>query len=235
VYETKNDFIYNWRNELKSHSSGQGMLIQRLASDLKQQGYNRSDAIEILASENFDLDMVEKYASSIFQENVKEAQKATYIPVVPTKYDDCKPAVENTLKNVSAKEFAKRLCQGDHAIVKVSNKAFDSLVKLAEYAQKDSNALQTLHSELKPWFEECLLSNVLTAQNSTAKIANTGNNTFRVAIKNHEAEVDLNLGKSNSNKYTQGNYESFGLADEFLVYAADSTSPYERLKKALNI
>lgn len=235
MYETKNDFIYNWRNELKSHSSGQGMLIERLASDLKQKGYSRSDAIEILASENFDLDIVEKYASAIFQENVKEAKKTTSIPVVPTKYDDCKPAVENTLKSVSAKEFTKRLCQGDYSIIKASNKDFDSLVKLAEYAQKDSNALETLHSELKPWFEECLLSNVLTAQNSTAKIATTGDNTFRVAIKNNEADVDLNLGKSNSKKYTQGNYESFGLADEFLVYAADSTSPYQRLKKALDI
>jgi hypothetical protein len=119
--------------------------------------------------------------------------------------------------------------------VKVSNKGFDSLLKLAEYAQKDANALETLHSELKPWFETTLLDSVLTAQNSRASLANTGNNTFRVAMKNSEVDVDLNLGKSYSEKYIQGNYESFGLADEYLVYAADTTSPYERLKKALKL
>jgi hypothetical protein len=107
--ENKNDFIYNWRNELKSHSSGQGMLIQRLASDLKAQGYKRSDAIEILASENFDLGMIEKIASAVYQENIVEASKNVLVPIVPTKYDDCKPLVENSLRKMSAKEFTKKL------------------------------------------------------------------------------------------------------------------------------
>jgi hypothetical protein len=38
---------------------------------------------------------------------------------------------------------------------------------------------------------------------------------------------------STSDKFTQGNYADFGLADEYLVKAADTVSPYQRLKRAL--
>ena len=42
------DFIYNWRNDLKSHSSGMDFLVKSEAENLKLQGYNKSDIIESL-------------------------------------------------------------------------------------------------------------------------------------------------------------------------------------------
>ena len=36
-----------------------------------------------------------------------------------------------------------------------------------------------------------------------------------------------------SNKFIEGNYSDFGLADEFLIKVADTVSPYQRLKRAL--
>jgi hypothetical protein len=47
------------------------------------------------------------------------------------------------------------------------------------------------------------------------------------------AEVDLNNATSSSQKFIEGNYAYFGLADEYMVSAADSISPYARLKRAL--
>jgi hypothetical protein len=52
-------------------------------------------------------------------------------------------------------------------------------------------------------------------------------------MKKGTAEVDLMNGTSTSDKYVQGSYSSFGLVDEFLVKAADTVSPYMRLKRAI--
>jgi hypothetical protein len=53
-------------------------------------------------------------------------------------------------------------------------------------------------------------------------------------MRKGEATVDLTSGTSTSEKFTQGNYATFGLADEYMVSAVNSISPYERLKRALN-
>jgi hypothetical protein len=66
---------------------------------------------------------------------------------------------------------------------------------------------------------------------STIKVASK--NKYVVSLKHGTAEVDLEKGTSTSQRFVEGNYEMFGLADEFLVKAADSASPYERLRKAL--
>jgi len=47
------------------------------------------------------------------------------------------------------------------------------------------------------------------------------------------AEVDLSNATSSSDKFIGGNYVDFGLADEYMVKAADTVSPYQRLKRAL--
>ena len=53
-------------------------------------------------------------------------------------------------------------------------------------------------------------------------------------MRRGEATVNLSAGTSSSEKYTKGNYETFGIADEFIVSAADTVSPYQRLKRALD-
>jgi hypothetical protein len=224
--KNNDDFIYNWRNELKQHADGAYLVAKRMASNLKEKGLGKSDVIELLAVENFDLDLAKRVASKVFDE--KE--------VVPTKYADCAPIIERSLIKLSAKEFAKRLCSGPYAIVKADEKSFDSWVRLAELAKTSANGKNNLHTELKPWVEEALLNSVLVAQNEKPVItaADKSNKIFKVATRKGEATVNLAAGISSSDKFTKGNYETFGIADEFMISAADKVSPYQRLKRALD-
>jgi hypothetical protein len=229
---TSDDLIYNWRNELKGHSSGMKVVANAHAIKLKNQGFNKNEVVELLAAENFDLDLVNKVASVVFNEetNLKTAMEVT---VVPTKYSDCAPIIEKTLEKLSAKEFVNKLTQGNHPIVKVDEKAFESWKRLAELAKRNYNARLSLHSELKPWIEEALLNNILVAETSDVQMKTASKNKYVVSMRHGFAEVDLVNGTSTSVKFQEGNYELFGLADEFMVKAADSVSPYERLKRAL--
>lgn len=229
---TSDDLIYNWRNELKGHSSGMKVVASAHAVKLKNQGFNKDEVVELLAAENFDLNLVKKIASTVFDEetNVKTAME---VAVVPTKYADCAPIIEKTLEKLSAKEFVNKLTKGNHPIVRADEKSFESWKRLAELAKKNYNARLSLHAELKPWIEEVLLNNVLVAQTSEGQMKTASKNKYVVSMRHGSAEVDLTNGTSTSVKFQEGNYELFGLADEFMVKAADSVSPYERLKRAL--
>ncbi len=237
MLENKNndEFIYNWRNELKQSQDGALLVASRMASRLKSSGFGKNDVIELLAVENFDIELCNRVASKLFDAAEAPVEKKVEVAVVPTKYADCAPTIERSLERLSAREFTKRLCSGPYAVVKIDNKQFDSWVRLAELAKTSSNARTALHTELKPWIEEALLNSVLTAQKEKSNVtADKNNKTYRVAMRRGEATVDLNSGTSTSEKFTQGNYATFGLADEYMVSAADSISPYERLKRALN-
>jgi hypothetical protein len=235
--KNNDDFIYNWRNELKQHADGAYLVAKRMASNLKDKGLSKNDVVELLAVENFDIDLARRVASKVFDTNEKVAENNTIeVSVVPTKYADCAPIIERSLIKLSAKEFAKRLCSGPYAIVKTDEKSFDSWVRLAELAKSSANGKHNLHTELKPWVEEALLNSVLVAQNEKPVItaSDKTNKVFKVAMRRGEATVDLSAGTSSSDKYTKGNYETFGIADEFIVSAADTVSPYQRLKRALD-
>jgi len=235
--KNNDDFIYNWRNELKQHADGAYLVAKRMASNLKDKGLSKNDVVELLAVENFDIDLARRVASKVFDTNEKVAENNTIeVSVVPTKYADCAPIIERSLIKLSAKEFAKRLCSGPYAIVKTDEKSFDSWVRLAELAKTSANGKHNLHTELKPWVEEALLNSVLVAQNEKPVItaSDKTNKVFKVAMRRGEATVNLSAGTSSSEKYTKGNYETFGIADEFIVSAADTVSPYQRLKRALD-
>ena len=235
--KNNDDFIYNWRNELKQHADGAYLVAKRMASNLKDKGLSKNDVVELLAVENFDIDLARRVASKVFDTNEKVAENNTIeVSVVPTKYADCAPIIERSLIKLSAKEFAKRLCSGPYAIVKTDEKSFDSWIRLAELAKTSANGKHNLHTELKPWVEEALLNSVLVAQNERPVItaSDKTNKVFKVAMRRGEATVDLSAGTSSSDKYTRGNYETFGIADEFIVSAADTVSPYQRLKRALD-
>ncbi len=235
--KNNDDFIYNWRNDLKQHADGAYLVAKRMASNLKDKGLSKNDIIELLAVENFDIDLAKRVASKVFETTEKVAENNTIeVSVVPTKYADCAPIIERSLTKLSAKEFAKRLCSGPYAIVKTDEKSFDSWIRLAELAKSSANGKHNLHTELKPWVEEALLNSVLVAQREkpTITAADKSNKVFKVAMRKGEATVDLSAGTSSSEKYTKGNYETFGIADEYMVSAADTVSPYQRLKRALD-
>lgn len=229
-----NDMIYNWRNELRSHNDGVVVVANSQAQKYKNQGFDKSEVVELLAAENFDLDIANRVASKLFDSAEEVAQNtAVEVSVVPTKYSDCAPVIERSLTKLSAKEFVKRLCTGPHSIVKTDEKGLGFWMRITE-AAKDTNAGKShLHASLRPYIEETLLNNVLIAQSQEAQIKTASKNKYVVSMKKGTAEVDLTNATSSSDKFIGGNYVDFGLADEFMVKAADTVSPYQRLKRAL--
>ena len=225
--------IYNWRNELRSHNDGVYVVANSQATKYKNQGFNKSEVVELLAAESFDLEVANRVASKLFDSITEEPKTAVEVAVVPTKYSDCAPVIEKTLNKLSSKEFVKRLTIGEHSIVKVDDKNLESWKRLAELAKTNDNAKEELHKELKPWVEEALLNSVLLAQSEKAQIKTASKNKYVVSTRKGEAEVDLSNATSTSKKFIEGNYADFGLADEFMVSAADAVSPYQRLKRAL--
>ena len=63
---TSDDMIYNWRNELRSHKDGVVVVASSQAAQYKAQGYNKSEVVELLAADNFDINVANRVASNLF-------------------------------------------------------------------------------------------------------------------------------------------------------------------------
>ena len=227
------DMIYNWRNELRAHSDGVYVVANSQATKYKSLGYGKSEVVELLAADNFDLDVANRVASKLFDTPETVTKVSVQVAVVPTRYEDCVPVIEKSLAKYSAREFVKRLCTGSHAVVKTDEKGLGFWQRVADIAKSSSQGKNHLHAALKPFVEEALLNSVLIAQSEKSEIKTASKNKYVVSMRKGTAEVDLNNGTSTSAKYTEGNYADFGLADEFMVSAVETVSPYERLKRAL--
>ena len=93
---TSDDMIYNWRNELRAHNDGVYVVANSQASKYKNQGFGKSEVIELLAADNYDIDLAVKVASSLFDEPTVAKKETVAVAVVPTKYSDCVPVIERT-------------------------------------------------------------------------------------------------------------------------------------------
>ena len=82
------DMIYNWRNELRAHNDGVYVVANSQATKYKSLGYGKSEVVELLAADNFDLDVANRVASKLF-DTVEAAQApSVQVAVVPTRYSD---------------------------------------------------------------------------------------------------------------------------------------------------
>jgi hypothetical protein len=230
---TSDDMIYNWRNELRSNKDGVVVVASSQAAQYKAQGYNKSEVVELLAADQYDIDLAKRVASKLFDSPATTVKETVQVAVVPTKYDDCVPVIEKSLEKYSAKEFVKRLCTGSHSIVKTDDKGIQTWLRAAELAKINSNGRVNLHAALKPWVEEALLNSVLVAESEKPEVKTASRNKYIVSNRKGTVEVDLLNATSTGEKFTKGNYADFGLADEYMVGAANSVSPYQRLKRAL--
>jgi hypothetical protein len=230
---TSDDMIYNWRNELRSNQNGAVIVASSQANKYKTQGFTKSETIELLAADNYDLDLVNRVASKVYDAPEEQTKQVIEVAVVPTKYSDCAPIIERSLQKYSAKDFVKKLCIGPHAIVKTDDKGLGFWQRVAEIAKSSSQGVNNLHSALKPYIEEALLNNVLVAQSQKAEVKTASRNKYVVSMKNGTSEVDLLNATSSSRKFIEGNYSDFGLAYEYMVISADKVSTYSRLKRAL--
>ena len=236
---TEADIIYNWQNGLRQTNNGQRVVAAQSATDYQKQGYDAREALELLAAGKFELGVAEQAVYTVYGKEAQaklQTKSVRTAMVIPTAYADVKPIVEETLKKLSAKEFIDRLAKSENPIVKVSQKGLESWYRLASNAKQDAHALNTLHSELKPWVEETMLKSVLLAEREEARVQRVAKDekVFKVAMRKESAEVDLEAGSSTGSRFQKGNFGDFGLADEFMVQAADHVSPYERLRRALS-
>lgn len=231
------EIIYNWRNELRQNNQGERTVAAQSAIDFQKRGFTAQEALEMLAAEKFDLRTAEHAVYTVYGKTAcaESSQPVRTAMVVPTSYSDVKPIIEDTLGRLSAKEFVDRLTKSESPIVRVSQKNLESWYRLAANAKQDAFGLDVLHSELKPWVEETMLKSVLIAEREEARIQKVAKNErrYKVAMRKEAAEVDLDHGTSTGTRFQKGNFADFGLADEFMIQAADHVSPYERLKRAL--
>lgn len=235
VSKTEFDMIYNWRNELRANVQGEQYVAAQAAADYHKRGFSQNEALEMLAADNHDLRIAESAVKMVYEPRTASTKPTRTAMVVPTGYNDVVPVIEDTLSRLSAREFVNRLTKSEQPIVRVSQKQIESLVRLAERAKTTEAGLVELHAELKPWVEETMLKSVLLAEKEKGRIDRIAksNKQFKVTMRKEAATVDLESGTSTGTRFEKGNFADFGLADEFMVQAADHVSPYERLKRAL--
>lgn len=232
------EMIYNWRNELRQNVQGEQFVAAQTAENYKQRGFTAAETLEMLAADKCDLRIAEAAVKSVFEPEAKTAAKkeTRTAQVVPTSYADVAPIIENTLSRLSAREFVDRLTRSEAPIIRMASANVESLQRLAAQAKEEPYALSVLHDELRPWVEDAMLKSVLLAEKEPAQVTAASKNSsrYKVASRKEVAEVDLDNGTSTGSRFQKGHFADFGLADEFMVRAADVTSPYQRLKRALN-
>jgi hypothetical protein len=134
------DMIYNWRNELRSHNDGVFVVASSQAQKYKNQGFDKSEVVELLAADNYDLEVANRVASNLFDSaDITTVKQAIEVAVVPTKYSDCSPIIEKTLEKFSAKDFVRKLTLGEHSIVKTDSKGVESWLSLVKMAKDNPN------------------------------------------------------------------------------------------------
>ncbi len=216
------EMIANWSNSLRQNNDGVRLVAAQTATDLQRRGFSALEALDVMAADHFDIRLAEDVIGEIYNPASPTAAPVAAIKqamVVPTQYNDVAPFIEKKLEELSPRSFINLLAKSENPILRVSQKSLESFYRLAEYAKKDEHALKLLHKELTPWVEEAMYASVLASENRTAAKS--------------DMEVDLDAGTCSCSRFTGSRMAEFGLACEHLVRAADSTSPHQRLMRAV--
>ena len=230
------EIIETYRKSLRQTSGGEKLVATASAEQFKSKGFDEGQAFELMAAEGFDLRSAKAAIDHAYGTvGVTEVRKERLAMLVPTSYKDVQPLVEDALRRLSAREFVDKLTRSAEPIVRTSSKRVDSWYRLVAAAKQDGHSLAELHRELKPWFEQVMYDSVLLSEKDQARVTAeaSSDKRFVVSAKREEATVDLENGLSSGKRFASGHFADFGLADEYLVRAADIVSPHQRLKRAL--
>lgn len=225
------EYINNWSNILKNTNNGADMIATRTAESLKNEGYTAREASDIMVADDFDSELVEAvidktYADPTTADN--ETEKVVVSYVVPTCYEDVKPFVEKALNESSARDFMKKLARTNCPIIpNLPENKLESFVRLAQRAKEDRNNLEVLHNDLLPFIESAMYNSIIIAEkNNTSSVkASDQNHKYVVASKKETYDVQVNEGTCTCEKYSEGNFATFGLACEHIVAVANVISP----------
>ena len=227
------DTITNWNNTLGTSYNSRFITACATCETYKNKGYSRNEASEMLISQGLGMNGSEEVLDSVYGKDNAIKTSSIDLFIVPTRYSDVKNYIEYQLKKVGPEKFVSYLTDAEAPIIKASSKFKKTLVKIAQSAYENPNLMEHMHEELEPYIEEAMLNSVLIAENEQANIQKVASNQYKVEFMNREASVDLEGGHSTGTRYTKGNFKYFGLADEFLVKAHDTVSPYTRLRKVV--
>jgi len=229
--------LYNWTGALSRHRDGKHLVVAEKAASLQNVGYSAADAYDVLTAEYLDDDnMVTSAINHVYgeDEDLTTASNLKEMVVVPASYKDIEACIEDCVVKYSAQELVEKLSENDFAVVTASDKTLQNIYNCIKSAKKgDRIAMKRLHSELKPWMEEAMLSAINDAEyyNNENRVNIKADreyvDRYRVSInrgkKIHVADVSLEKGLCSCPKYREGNYADFGLACEHLIL----TSPDE--------
>ena len=228
------DTLTNWTNSLGNTYSARFVAACTDCEGCKKRGFTRDEASEILASRGYGMDGVSDVLDQIYGPKTAEAStKNIDLFVVPTKYKDISKMIEYRLAKSGPEKFVSYLTECEMPIIGTTERHKKSLLKIAQCSIEDPSTIVHLHDELEPYVEEAMLNSVLMAEQHQATINKLSQNQYLVEFPARCATVDLGKGESNSSKFVKGNFGKFGLADEFLIKAHDTVSPYIRLRKSL--
>ncbi|MBS1722390.1 MAG: hypothetical protein JSS66_05225 [Armatimonadetes bacterium] len=229
------EFIYNWNNQLTTGTHRERLtVLVREAQSLKNRGFERDEALDIIAADSQDLTASENAVDYVYAGTVASEVRQAQVTIVPTSYDDIKVQVEQALERLGPQGFISALCDSSAPIIRTSNRGRGSLVRLAESALQMNHAMGVLHDTLQPYFETVMLDSVMLAENMEPRIAQKTADMYEVEAKGDTVSVDVTSGQSDSERYTDGRFAEFGLACEYMVRVADHVSPHERLRRAVN-
>lgn len=235
------EFLTNWGNQALSQSeNGLRFAYAQSANDLKEKGFSESEALDILgANDTNNIKLIQSAVESAYGKQVVasvEEKKANDSYVVPTSYKEIAHNVENQLNNLGPKQFMNKLARSKNPIMPLNEKAFNSYLRMASLATKDSSYMNQLHNDLKKWFEESMYVTVCAAKSSKnqIRVASTNDGKFIATnVRGASCDVCLESGTCSCARFSQGHFADFGLACEHIVAAADKVSPHQRLLKAI--
>jgi len=231
----QSDMILNWSNTLRRTNDGARYVAAQNATAHRANGFSASEALDLMVSDNFDVDVAKEVLAQVFGEasvGATSPKPARFAMVVPTSYNDIVPLIDEALTKLSPTQFVDSLF---NKLVVSSQRDKDGWRRLALQSIHDPIAKKILHEDLRPWIEETMLNSVLIAEKEQGKVVAIDISTRKYIVStNHgDAEVDLNEGVCNCDRFQNGCFASFGLACEHMVRAADTISPFERLTRAL--
>lgn len=231
----QNDMILNWNNTIRKTNEGARYVAAQTATGHRANGFNASEALDLMVGDNFDVDLAKEVLAQVYGETSQGAVQPNptrFAMVVPVSYRDVVPLIDDALTKLSPSQFVDSLF---NKLIISSKRDRDGWRRLAQQSINDPVAKQILHEDLRPWIEETMLNSVLIAEKEQGRVAiiDESMKKYVVSTSAGNAEVDLNEGTCSCDRFNSGCFASFGLACEHMVRAADTISPFERLTRAL--
>ena len=231
----QNDMILNWSNTLRKTNDGVRYVAAQNATAHRANGFTADEALDLMVGDNFDVDIAKEVLAQVYGDantGATSPRPPRLAMVVPTSYKDVAPFIEDSLTKLSPSQFVDSLF---NKLIISSHRDKDGWRRLAQQSTHDPVAKNILHEDLRPWVEETMLNSVLLAEKEQGRVAaiDVAAKKYVVSTNAGDAEVNLEDGTCNCERFNEGCFASFGLACEHMVRAADTISPFERLTRAL--